>query len=100
MAKKKNIQEEEYSFQQQTAFKCNGETSEMLRLEQCFWKALKPGRFGDQNRIMIPTNFGNMVLRKEISWTYSVKNENVVQSHEGKERPTYNTTKVTHTVFT
>lgn len=30
----------------------------------------------------------------------SVKNEDVVQSHEGKERPAYNTTKVTHTVFT
>jgi hypothetical protein len=39
------------SFQQQTAFKCNEETTEMLRLEHSFWKALKPGRFGNQTEI-------------------------------------------------
>jgi hypothetical protein len=42
-----SFQEEEYAFQQQTAFKCNEETSEMLRLEYSFWKALIPGRFGN-----------------------------------------------------
>jgi hypothetical protein len=83
---KSSIQEEEYSFQQQSAFKCNGETSGMLRLKHKFLKVLKPGRFGNQNRIMISKNFGNVVLRKEIGWTDSVKNENVVQSHERKER--------------
>ena len=64
---KSSIQEEEYSFQQQAAFKLNEETSEMLRLEHNFLKALKPGRFANQNRITIPKNFGNVVLRKEIS---------------------------------
>jgi hypothetical protein len=39
-----------------------------------------------------------MVPREEISWTDSVKNEDVVQTHEGKERPTYHTTKVTHSI--
>jgi len=51
----------EYSFQQQTAFKYNEET---LRLKHRFWKALKPGLFGNQNRNTIHRTFGNMALRK------------------------------------
>jgi hypothetical protein len=44
---------------------------------------------------MIPRKLCNVMLRK-ISWTDSVKNEDVVLNQKGKERPTYNTTKVTH----
>jgi len=60
----------------------------MLYLEHSFWKALKPGRFG----YTIPRMFRNVVLSKHISWTDSVKNEDVVHSREGNDPPTCNTT--------
>jgi len=55
----------------------------MLRLDHSFCKPLKPGRFVNEIRYTIPRNFGNVVLRKFIS-NGSVKNEDVVQSREGK----------------
>ena len=54
---------------------------------------------GIRKRNTIPRKLWNVVLRK-IGWTESVKNKYVVQSHEGKERPSYNTTKVIHAVLT
>jgi hypothetical protein len=53
----KNSIQEEYSFQQQTALKCNKDPSVMLRLKHSFWKALKSVRFGNQNINTIPGKF-------------------------------------------
>ena len=85
----------EYSFQQETAFENN---EELLRLYHIFGKRWNP----DASEIRTEIRY----VRSLHTWgwkfisTGNVKNVDVVQNREGKERPTCNTTKLTHCFHT
>ena len=82
---KSSIQQEESSFHQQIRQKFKEGTGKMSS-----FMVLKLGHFGKKIKYLESFEIWCWRRMERIIWTDHVKNEEVLQSHGGKGRPTYN----------